>query len=392
MIHRQIYLTDQQLAIHHTVKHRQKCPGDLLGRGQKAHKILAAVGMLWHFAAIVVNDHLAPVISVEILDIIIHRQYHLVGHQPLLHQRHGQLIRHFPHHQPCFFKRIGALENLSRGQAVGLGLIGFDIPDGTAFPAPGMVDQQFCVDAEYFEQQLRVVVFMGLAQRTSCHIAHGVQADSLQPFGVSPAHPPKVRDWSMIPQKTAVAHFVQAGDSGAIGIRLGFLGQNIHSHLAQVQIRTQTGGGGDTGSLVYVPDDPTNKGFRIHGCRPQIGRHIQKHLVNGVHMDILRGDIFQIHLIGPGAIGHIFRHLGRRDDIVHLIMGVGFQLPGIPGFFGGFPAASTHGIHLPHALDHLKQPGSAGNAKGLQAGSHRKANGLVRAAFVRHHQVGGHGI
>ena len=50
------------------------------------------------------------------------------------------------------------------------------------------------------------------------------------------------------------------------------------------------------------------------------------------------------------------------------------------------------GIDLPHPLHHLEQPGPTGNAIGFQGWGDRQADGLFRAALVRHHQVGGHSV
>ena len=57
---------------------------------------------------------------------------------------------------------------------------------------------------------------------------------------------------------------------------------------------------------------------------------------------------------------------------------------------GGAPLPP--GVHLRHLLHHLKEPGAARDAVGLQGGGDGQADGFARAALVRHHQIGGHGV
>ena len=59
----------------------------------------------------------------------------------------------------------------------------------------------------------------------------------------------------------------------------------------------------------------------------------------------------------------------------------------------GFPTADRRpqpfGVDLLHLLLDLKQPGPAGDTKGLQGRRHRQTDGGIRPAGVRYHQVGG---
>ena len=57
---------------------------------------------------------------------------------------------------------------------------------------------------------------------------------------------------------------------------------------------------------------------------------------------------------------------------------------------GGAPLPP--GVHLRHLLHHLKEPGAARDAIGFQRGGDGQADGFFRAAFIRHHQIGGHGV
>ena len=86
----------------------------------------------------------------QILNVISNRQNELVSHLPFIYQVEGQHICHFPYYESCFLPRVGRLQNLPGGDAVGAGLVRLDLVDGTRLPAPGMVDQQLRVDAKEF--------------------------------------------------------------------------------------------------------------------------------------------------------------------------------------------------------------------------------------------------
>ena len=91
----------------------------------------------------------------------------------------------------------------------------------------------------------------------------------------------------------------------------------------------------------------------------------------------------------------IVGHPGRGNDVVQLHGRVLPHIRVVPGGAGEPPARGLPlppGIDLLDLLHHLKEPGPAGNAVGFQGGGHGQADGLVRAALVRHHQVGGHGV
>ena len=124
-------------------------------------------------------------------------------------------------------------------------------------------------------------------------------------------------------------------------------------------------------------------GFEIVG-------NVHEHLVYGIDMYILRGHEAGIYVIYPGAVLHIFGHPGLCYDIVQLQLRVRRQLPGAEGAAAKAPAlqpSPAAGVLRLHLLHHLKKPGTARDAQGLQGGGHRQADGLFRAAAVRNHQV-----
>ena len=123
----------------------------------------------------------------------------------------------------------------------------------------------------------------------------------------------------------------------------------------------------------------------------QVVGGVDEHLVDGVDMDILRGRVLEIDVIDARAVVHIIRHAGRGDDIVKLQGGIVFKLRGIGGFARKAVARGFRpppGIDTPDRLHDLKQPRPPGNPVGFQRRRNRKADGLLRAALVRHDQIG----
>ena len=58
----------------------------------------------------------------------------------------------------------------------------------------------------------------------------------------------------------------------------------------------------------------------------QVVRHVHEHLVDGVDYDVLRRDILEVDLIDAGAVLHVIRHSGRRNDKVNRQRRVCLQL------------------------------------------------------------------
>ena len=108
-------------------------------------------------------------------------------------------------------------------------------------------------------------------------------------------------------------------------------------------------------------------------------------------MDILRGRVFEIDVIDARTVVHIIRHAGRGDDAVKLQGRIVFKRRCIGGFARegmsrGFRAPP--GIDALYLLHDLKEPRPPGDAVGLQRRGNCKADGLLRAALIRHDQIG----
>ncbi len=55
---------------------------------------------------------------------------------------------------------IRALQHLAGAEAVCFRLISLDISNGAWFKAPCVVNQQFCIDAEHFVEQVFVIIIL----------------------------------------------------------------------------------------------------------------------------------------------------------------------------------------------------------------------------------------
>ena len=108
--------------------------------------------------------------------------------------------------------------------------------------------------------------------------------------------------------------------------------------------------------------------FRLLPVEVKVRRAVDKALVNGVNVDVVRGDVFQIDGIDQGGDPLIFRHPRDGDDVVHLCAVQGFVEP--DGLFG------------------LEEPGPRRDADGLQSGRDRETDGLVGPGRVRDQEPG----
>ena len=140
----------------------------------------------------------------------------------------------------------------------------------------------------------------------------------LQLFGVASSYPPEICQGPVGPEKPSIGHLIQLGDPHSILICRDMLCHNIHGNFAQIQVGADTCRSRDSDGLKHIQDHPPGQlrgagliGFQIIG-------DVHKYLINGIDVDILRSNIFQIDLIDFSADLHIFRHLRRRCYIIQL--------------------------------------------------------------------------
>ena len=89
-------------------------------------------------------------------------------------------------------------------------------------------------------------------------------------------------------------------------------------------------------------------------------------------MDVLGGEVVEVDAVNLRRHLQVTGHPWHGGDVVHR------------------PACQIFDFCQP--LFHFKEPGPPRYSQGLQGGTHRQADGAVRAALVRHHQVGGEGV
>ena len=347
-----------------------------------------------------IHDHRPPIGCADlgigqVLLIISDGQRHLIRHQPLIQQIHGQHIRHLPDHQPGLGMIVGLMEHLPRRNGIGRRAVSPDVPDRAGLVAPGMIDQELRIDPEEPIQQIFIMELPRLPQRASGHIPHGVHPIAFQLSRIPRPHTPKIRKRPVPPQKPPITQLVQLRDPHSILVRWDLLGHDVHSDFTKVKIGADPGGGRDPGLRQHLPDQLPGQLMGCHMIGLEIGRGIDEHLIDGIDMDILRCDIPQIHLIDPGTALDIMPHPGLGDDEPQFQRRILLQLRGITGLPPeGLPRRllPSGGVDLPDTLYRLKKPCPTGNSAGLQRRRYRQTDRLLRPALVRHHQMGGQRI
>ena len=307
--------SDQQRRVGDTVVKSQHRLGHQPGRGGLPPQIFAAVRLLRHLPAIAVDRHLATIGSAarrvaQVFDVIAHCQHHLIGHQLFFHQLQRQHLDHFPHDQSGFFVGVWALQHLPRAKTARCWFICLDIGDGAWLHAPRMVDQQTGIDAEGAVKPLLVPL------RPQSDISHGVQSGSLQFAGSTCPHAPKIGEWSVLPQQSPVGQLVQFGNAHPVLIGFNVLGDDIHCHLAQIQVAADACRGGNSGAFQHLQHQPHGKFTGSQPVDPQVGSGVNEHLVDGVDMDILRCHKLQIDSVNFGAGFQVVCHLRLCHDVL----------------------------------------------------------------------------
>ena len=132
---------------------------------------------------------------------------------------------------------------------------------------------------------------------------------------------------------------------------------------------------------------------------------IDKHLIDGIHHDVLRGNIFQIDAVDLPRHFFIVRHPRRCHQIGYLKRGVCCKGGGIVGRCGqcslailihssaildGIAQATV--VDFLDALHDLEQSSAAGNAVCFQRRGHSQADGFLGAACIGHDQISGQRI
>ena len=95
----------------------------------------------------------------------------------------------------------------------------------------------------------------------------------------------------MVPQLQTEGCFVQLGDADAVPVGGGVLGGDVHRKLGEVEVGADAGGGGDAGGGKNLPDDGPGQVVGGGPVEFEVGRRVDKDLVDGVDHHVLGRDI-----------------------------------------------------------------------------------------------------
>ena len=261
---------------------------------------------------------------VHVLPVVAYLQGDGFRHQFLFGEPKHQNLCHLPDDKLGFVVGVGAGQHLSLADAVGAGLVTFDLSHTAGLIAPCVVDENFRIHAKNFIQTIFPV------DGKPCQIPHGVDAMGFQPLDGAGASHPEIRQRSVVPQQIPVRLLVQFRNADTIFVCRDMLCHNVHGQLCEVEVGADTCRCGDAGVVQHLPHHGHGKLVGAHVVVGQIARHINKNLVDGVGVDIRRGHIFEVGLVDLGGHIQIPLHPGRRNDVAQpqcrvCVQGVGIE-------------------------------------------------------------------
>ena len=226
-------------------------------------------------------------------------------------------------------------------------------------------------------------------------VAHRVEARGLEPGGDAVPDAPEVRQGAVRPVFAAIAGFVQLGDAHPVLVGRDVLGLDVHRDLAEVEVGPDAGRGRDARLAEHLLDDLAREVVGREPVGAQVGRGVDEHLVDRIDVDVFRREIAQVDPVNLAADLHVVRHPGRGHDVLQLQRRVREERGVVRR-----PAAETPprrapaplGVDPPDRLHHLEEAGAAGDPVRLERRRDRQADGLLRAARVRHHQMRVQGV
>ena len=310
---------------------------------------------------------------VHVLPVVAYLQGDGFRHQFLFGKPEHQDLCHLPDDELCLIVGVGAGQHLSLTDAVGAGLVAFDLLHAAGFAAPCVVDEDFCIHAENLIQTIFSV------DGEPCQVPHGVDAVGFQSLDGAGTGHPEIRQRAMVPQQIPVGLLVQLRNADAILVRRDMLCHNVHGQLCKVEVGADACRCGDAGVVQHLPHHGHGKFMGAHVVVGQIACHINENLVDGVGVDICRGHIFEVGLVDLGGHIQIPLHPGRRNDVTQTqrrvcVQGIGIKRGAGKVILAIFspdclflPDGSLQplGVDFPDTLNCFKQPRSAGYLVGF---------------------------
>ena len=112
----------------------------------------------------------------------------------------------------------------------------------------------------------------------------------------------------MCPEQSAITHLVQRRDAYTVGIRLHVFCYDVHCDLCEVEIRPDARGCRNACLVQYLADEPHGEVMCRNLSCVEIACHVDEHLINGVYVDVRRGNMPQIDTIDARTVVHVECH------------------------------------------------------------------------------------
>ncbi len=261
------------------------------------------------------------------------------------------------------------MEHLSAAHARGFRAVSLHKIHGNGFPSPCVVDEEFGIDAEEAVEEILIV------ERQACDVAHGADSVGCETVGDAVAYAPEVGQRSVVPEFAAIAHLIEFGDAHAVFVGSHLLGLYVHRDFAEIHVGADAGSGGDASFGEHVADHTHGEVVRRETVGVEVGSDIHDHLVDGIDVDILRGDIAQVDLVDASAVFDVESHPWRSHDIVDGQFRVGVEHL----FRERFPAVTAEAVGVAHLTHHLEEAWAPPCAEGLEGRGDGEADSLVGA-------------
>ena len=352
------------------------------------------MSVLRHLAAIVVCCDIAMVVVTNVrvrqrLDVIAYCQHQLVCNETFAHKVESNGIRHLLDNDPCFLECVGFCKHLSAAQRIGLRSIGFHIVHRDRFPSPGMVDKEFRIHTkEFVEQSLTLY-------GTESHIAHGVHTILSKFLCYAFAHTPELGDWGIVPQLFPVTHLIEFRNAHTVLVSRSLLCHDVHGYLAEVKVCADAGSSRYPGILQDITYHGHGKFMCRHPVCVKVSRHVHKDLVDGINVNILWSDVFQVYLIDTCAVFNVFGHARRGSNVVNFPIFVNFEflvLPRLSRQATERALVPSLIVNFTQPLHNLKQTCPSSNAVGFEGRGNGQTDSLLCPAHVCHNKIGGERI
>ena len=316
----------------------------------------------WHLAAVKILHHFAiKILKIKTLYIITNLKRNRLSNKFFLKQIQGKLLRHLPHNYFCFFKSIGLMKHLAASKTLCFRLVVLDILHSNRLKAPGMINQNLCINSKLFKKQ------PGIFQRGSSNIPHCADKIFIQSASRCPSHPPEVSQRLMIPELPAKAHNIKLSNANSILVRRNMLCNNIHGSLTQKEVGSNSGRCGNSGFVQHLANYLNRKLMGTHLIKWQVRCRINKNFINRINVNILRRKIAQVNIVDSGRILNVKCHTWRCHYILKL-------LPRLPFDFASLSL-------------NLKKPRPPAEPVSLKSRRYRKTNSFTGATLVRHNKL-----